>query len=261
MTAIGHRSPRPSLARARATIELVVRHQTLARRSALLIAVVPVVLLVVFADHAAYRHTVVGSGNIVALVTAHLAAYVGITAMTGAGIAVAEDRHRGWLRTLSTVGVAPSRWYFLARALGALVLGAAGLLVLDGIALWLGAQLPLADWLCVDGVALLGGAVFAQGALAIGAIGSPTTASQLASVAAFVLEFAGGVFVPLSTLPELVRQIGVDTPAAAIVSMALTPFYGAKAIGHAVVVLGAWELAFAIATFIGYHRARGERAG
>lgn len=250
-----------SLARARATIEIVVRHQTLARRSALLIAVVPVVLLVVFADHATYRHTLVGAGNVVALITAHLAAYVGITAMTGAGIAVAEDRHRGWLRTLSTVGVAPGSWYFLARALGAVVLGAAGLLVLDGVALWLGAHLPLADWLLMDGVALLGGAVFAQGALAIGSIGSPTTVSQLASVAAFVLEFAGGVFVPLSSLPNVVRQIGVDTPAAAIVSMDLTPFYGSHDVGHAIVVLGAWELAFAVATSIGRHRARGERAG
>lgn|GEM_PF-6700038 len=247
--------------RALAVVRLVVRYQLLARRSSLLIAIFPVLLLWVFADHPVDRRVHVGHGNVVALVVAHLASYVTITAMTAVGSAVAEDRARGWLRTLRTLGVAPLRCYATARALGAVVLAALGLVALEGVGiLGLGAHLSPANWLLVNGVCLAGATIFAMGALAIGTFASPTSAAQLAAVAALILEFAGGVFVPLSSLPHTIALVGSDTPAAAILAIALAPFYGAHDLVHAGVVLVGWGVAFTLAAALGYHRTRSERA-
>jgi ABC-2 type transport system permease protein len=128
------------------------------------------------------------------------------------GVEIAQERGKGWLRLMRATP-APA-WVYLGGKLAMSVLYAAvTLVVLFGVAAAF-AQVRLSpqQWLQVAGVMLAGGVALAPLGFALGFLARPRAASTIGNLVFLPLSFASGFFLPLSSLPDFLRDLAPYLP-------------------------------------------------
>jgi ABC-2 type transport system permease protein len=128
------------------------------------------------------------------------------------GVEIAQERGKGWLRLMRATP-APA-WVYLGGKLAMSVLYAAiTLVVLFAVAAAF-AQVRLApqQWLQVAGVMLAGGVALAPLGFALGFLTRPRAASTIGNLVFLPLSFASGFFLPLSSLPDFLRDLAPYLP-------------------------------------------------
>lgn len=171
----------------------------------------PLILFSLFAAPAATRPYSPGV-SLGAYSLASFGAYgVGLTMVFLFGASVAIDRgQKNDLLMLATP--LPPLLDILARTLVALAFAMASLLALLVLAVVSGVHLDPWRAALTGGVLLLGGLPFLALGLAIAYLMAPNAATATGNLLYMVLCFASGIFVPLSQLPGLVREVAPYLP-------------------------------------------------
>ncbi len=177
-------------------LALEVRRLVRNRRTVIFTLVMPPVFFLIFGTQASYRHESVGQGNVTAYVAVSMAVYGAMLACTGGGASVSVERAQGWSRQLRLTPLQPVA-YVVVKALVAMVMGLASVVVVFLVASLSHARMPLHVWLECGLVAWLGSLVFAAFGLFMGYLLPAENVMQILGPVLAVLAFAGGLFVPL----------------------------------------------------------------
>jgi ABC-2 type transport system permease protein len=137
---------------------------------------------------------------------------------------VAKDRGRGWLRTLRATPF-PTGVYLVGK-LGAAVVHAVLIVVAMSLlaAFAGGVGMPVQDWLAFGAIMLTGVLVFSPLGFAIAYLAKPRAAAVIANFVFLPLAFASGFFVPLSQLPDAMRDIAQALPTYHFGQLVYRPF-------------------------------------
>jgi ABC-2 type transport system permease protein len=175
------------------------------------------------------------------------------------GPRIAHERAIGWTRQLRVTPLAPASALggklvtALAAALPAMLAVALTAVVSHQVHLSAAQWLALfaAMWAAVVPLALLG--------LAIGYLAADDIAFPLTMAVYFALGALGGLWIPLSTMPHVMQDIGTVLPSNGLAQLGWRIAGGQASVLTATAVLTAWTLASALAARLAYRR-RGTRA-
>lgn len=165
------------------------------------------------------------------------------------GIAVAEDRTRGWLR-VKKVSAAPIGSTIAAKVLAALPYALLVLVAITAVSLLTtGPVLTVGTWLRLVAVLLLGSLPFALLSLAVGFVASSNAAVAVLNAVLFPMVVASGLWFPPEMLPAFVGTIAQFLPTYHLGQLALAQLTGAPALGHALALLLTSAIAGVLAGF------------
>jgi ABC-2 type transport system permease protein len=213
---IGRRPAPPSAARiGRARVGLELR---LFRRDPGQVAfsfAYPVVMLVIFGSIFGEEEVAPGVGSHQYFLAGIAATGVMLTSFQSVGTAIAEERERGDLLRLQTLGT-PALAYAIGKAGQVVVATAAQLTLLLGVAA-LAYDVPLPDdagrWVTFAWVVLLGMLAGTVLGIAVSSfVGSARAAGAGIPGFAVVLQFFSGVFIVFSELPGWMQQVAAVFP-------------------------------------------------
>jgi ABC-2 type transport system permease protein len=177
------------------------------------------------------------------------------------GPRIAQERAIGWTRQLRVTPLTPASALSgklvtaLASALPAMVLVALTAVVSHhvrlGAAQWL--ALLAAMWAGVLPLALLG--------LAIGYLAGDDIAFPLTMALYFALGALGGLWMPLSVMPHLMRDIGQALPSDGLAELGWRIAGGQASVPAAILVLAAWTLGSGLVALLAYRLRAARPAG
>ena len=188
------------------------------------------------------------------------------------GVGVATERGQGWMKLLKATPM-PAWTLFTAKIVMSLLFGALVLLLMAAVgSLFAGVRFAALEWLRWGATLLLGALPFSSLGFALGYWAGPNSASPIANLIYLPLSFASGLFVPLSSLPEFLRDVAVYLPTyhygqlvwqtvgsrgdlALIVGASSGSFQE-----HALWLLGTFVV-FGVLAVIGYRRDEGKQYG
>ncbi|MFK8848895.1 ABC transporter permease [Streptomyces sp. Ac-502] len=142
-----------------------------------------------------------------------MAAFGAMTAvLIGNSEMIAKEREKGWVRQLRLTAL-PGRGYVAAK------MGSAATVSLPSIVLVMlvaatvkGVRLEAWQWIAILVATWLGSFVFAALGVAIGYLASGDAVRPIAMMIYFVLAFLGGLWMPLTILPQWVQNIAEWLP-------------------------------------------------
>jgi ABC-2 type transport system permease protein len=175
------------------------------------------------------------------------------------GPRIAHERAIGWTRQLRVTPLAPASALggklltALAAALPAMLLVALTAVVSHQV------HLSAAQWLALFAAMWAGAVPLALLGLAIGYLAGDDIAFPLTMALYFALGALGGLWMPLSTMPHVMQDIGTVLPSNGLAQLGWRIAGGQASVLTATVVLTAWTLASALAARLAYRR-RGTRA-
>lgn len=128
------------------------------------------------------------------------------------GIGLANERGQGWM-ILKRAMPMPVAVHFLARIAIGLVFSLAITLAIFTIGATFGkVDLPLGTWLGIGAIAIAGGIPFAALGLLLGNLCGPNAAPAVINLIYLPMSFASGLWIPLRSLPDMVKQIAPWLP-------------------------------------------------
>jgi ABC-2 type transport system permease protein len=175
------------------------------------------------------------------------------------GPRIAHERAIGWTRQLRVTPLAPGAALSgklltaLAAALPAMLLVALTAVVSHHV------HLSAAQWLALFAAMWAGVIPLALLGLAIGYLAGDDIAFPLTMALYFALGALGGLWIPLSTMPHIMQDIGKILPSNGLAQLGWRIAGGQASVLTATIVLTAWTLASALAAILAYRR-RGTRA-
>jgi ABC-2 type transport system permease protein len=184
-------------------------------------------------------------------------------ALFGFGISVAIERGQGWMR-LKRASPMPPGAYFVAKIAMALFFSILVALTLFAVGWTLGGvALPLAGWLSLFGVLVLGVFPFCAMGLAFGYLLGPNSAPVALNLIYLPMAFASGLWLPIFLLPELVQRVAVYLPPYHYAQLALKTLgadEGTAAWAHVLWLVGFTALFLWLAV-VAYRRDEGKTYG
>jgi ABC-2 type transport system permease protein len=172
-----------------------------------------------------------------------MVALVGLAAvMSGlaSGPSLGEERGNGWLRQLRVTPLRPSAAVVakivvaMSFALPAMALVAA----IGGLTAYI--ELSAGRWLQLIGLMWIATASLAALGTLIGLTFAAESAQNATTLAFIVLWLLGGIFTPVSQMPDVLAAVGRSLPSHGIVSVGDSIAVGTSIPGSAIVVLAAW---------------------
>lgn len=157
---------------------------------------------------------------------AYLLATYGIFAVMGPsifgfGIAVANERERGWL-DLKRAAPAPAASYILAKVITTLIFASLAVALVYIVAGFVGGvALPRAIWAALLGVHILATLPFILIGLTIGFFLKANTAIAIANLFFMGLAILGGLWIPVFVFPEIMQTIAKFLPSYHLAEIAL----------------------------------------
>ena len=140
----------------------------------------------------------------------------------GFGVSVAFDRERGWL-TLKRAQPMPPGAYLASKLAMAMLFAATIFAILALLATTIGGvTLPLAAWLRLFLVEIFGVLPFCAIGLCVATLVSGQAAPAVINVIYLPMSFLSGLWMPLSVLPPLMREIAPLWPAYHLGQLALS---------------------------------------
>ncbi|MFE9390170.1 ABC transporter permease [Streptomyces sp. NPDC006784] len=142
-----------------------------------------------------------------------MAAFGAMTAvLMGNSERIAKEREAGWVRQLRLTAL-PGRGYVTAKVASAATVSLPSiLLVLLTGALVMGVRLQAWQWAAVALCSWAGSFVFAALGVALGYLATGDAVRPITMLCYFGLAFMGGLWLPMSTLPQWVQDIGEWLP-------------------------------------------------
>lgn len=156
----------------------------------------------------------IGGINAGAYMMASYGAYsVMSVAIFSFGAAIAAERGLGWNKLLRATPLRPMTT-FTSKVAMALLFGAGSLAALFAFGAAVArVRLPLAQWLELGGLTVLGMIPFVALGLFIGYLAGPNSAPAVANLIFLPLSFASGFFLPLEFLPDVMQKVAPYLPA------------------------------------------------
>ncbi len=167
-----------------------------------------------------------GGPSVAAYIMVSMAMYGAMMSATQTGASVAVERAQGWSRQLRLTPLNPLVNVVIKMIAGMLL----GLLAVAATYLagaLSGVQLSALQWIST-GLAgwLLAGAVFTTLGLMVGYMVPGENVAQITSLVIVLLSFLGGLFYPVSGMPDFMQVIAKFTPVYGISALARAPLTG-----------------------------------
>lgn len=172
-----------------------------------------------------------------------MAVYAALVASTMTGVTVAYERGQGWSRQLRLTPLNPVVYILIKVATG-MVLGAVAVVVTLVAGALLGITAPPAQLIAGGLLAWLTSLSMTSLGLAVGYAFPAQNAMRYMGPLLPVLSFMGGLFVPLSLLPELLQTAAKFTPLWGIANLSQTAIIGEPADPWAWPNLTVWFVIF-----------------
>jgi ABC-2 type transport system permease protein len=195
-----------------------------------------------------------GGLSVAAYIMVSMALYGAMMSATMAGASVATERARGWSRQLRLTPLNP-----IANVATKLIAGMMfGLIAVAATYLagaLSGIRMAPDQWI-LSGLAawLLGSAVFTTLGLLMGYLVPGENTSQITSLVIVFFSFIGGLFYPVSMMPEVLQQVAAFTPVYGIGEIARAPLTGEGFdLGALANTLG-WFAIFVVGTAVLFRR-------
>jgi ABC-2 type transport system permease protein len=221
------------------------------RRTIIVTVVVPVVLFFLFKANRRLgaSSAIFGPSNVMV----GIAVYGAMLAATAGGARVTIERALGWSRQLRLTPLRPAA-YIAIKLITAMLLGLVSVAIVFALGAWDGVDLPIETWLATGLLAWITALVFASFGLFLGYLLPSENAMQIIGPVLGVFALIGGLFVPLSLMPDAVPQIAPYTPTYGVVEIARYPLLGgAFDLTWLLSVVG-WTALFAAAAAILFRR-------
>jgi ABC-2 type transport system permease protein len=170
------------------------------------------------------------------------------------GPRIAHERAIGWTRQLRVTPLAPASALSgklvtaLAAALPAMLLVALTAVTSHHV------YLSAAQWLALFAAMWAGVLPLALLGLAIGYLAGDEIAFPLTMALYFALGALGGLWIPLSSMPHVMQDIGTILPSNGLAQLGWRIAGGHASVQTATAVLAAWTLASALAASLAYRR-------
>lgn len=176
-------------------------------------------------------------------------------ALLNPGIGVAEDRERGWLR-VKRVSPVPVSTTLAAKVAASLPVAFGVYAAMSVTAVAMGTfDTNLGTWLAIAGVLLLGSLPFALLGLAVGFSASGRAAPAIINAIFLPMAIAGGLWMPIEALPQIVQQIAPALPTYHVSQLGLGVLLGEPVLDHVVALLATTAVTAAAAA-IAYRSSR-----
>ncbi|MFI6505631.1 ABC transporter permease [Nonomuraea typhae] len=215
--------------------------------------VFPVALYLLWTE--VLRLTPPGQVNVKDHMMVSMATYGAMGGAMSIGGAIAVERSKGWLRQLAVTPL-PAHGYISAKLLAGLAgMSPSIVAVLATAALISAVRLPPGTWPALAGLIWLGAVPFAALGIAIGYTLEGIVANVTMMVLFFGLSVLGGLWVPVSLMPEGMRTLAEFSPAYQAGSLGWGALAGELPTGQSLAVLAAWTLVFSGLAAWRYRRA------
>lgn len=167
-----------------------------------------------------------GGPSAAAYVMVSMAMYGVMMSATQTGAAVGVERAQGWSRQLRLTPLNPFV-NVVTKMIAGMLLGLVAVAATYAVGAVSGVELSPLQWLTTGLTGwLLAGAVFTTLGLFVGYLVPGENAAQITSLAIVLLAFIGGLFYPLSSMPDFMQTIAVYTPVYGISEIARAPLTG-----------------------------------
>jgi len=167
-----------------------------------------------------------GGVSVAAYIMVSMAMYGTMMSATQTGASVAVERAQGWSRQLRLTPLNPVA-NVVVKMMAGMMFGLIAVIATYAVAAFAGVTLAPVQWI-VTGLAawLLASAVFTTLGLMVGYMVPGENSAQITSLAVVLLSFLGGLFFPLSSMPDFLQTIGKLTPVYGIGELARAPLTG-----------------------------------
>jgi ABC-2 type transport system permease protein len=205
----------------------------------------PVVMMLIFG--AAY-----GKGNAVdpitklpeaVVITLQMAAYGAMMAALSQAFAIVNERAIGWNRQLRVTPLSGTS-FLVSKVIASLCVAAMSILIVFVVSmLALGTSMSVGHWLGAGFAIWCGVIPFALIAILIGQFAKPSFAQPLFMVVFMGMAILGGLWVPLSIMPDWMTSVAKAIPSYWLNIMGQTGAGASGSFGQPVMVLAIWAVA------------------
>jgi ABC-2 type transport system permease protein len=195
-----------------------------------------------------------GGLSVGAYIMVSMAVYGAMMSATGSGAAVAVERSLGWSRQLRLTPLNPVA-AVSTKVVAGMVFGLIAILGTYLAGALTGIQMSWSQWVVSALVAwLLGAALFTTLGLMMGYLVPGENAMQLTSLVIVFLAFIGGLFYPVSMMPQVLQDVAAWTPVYGIGILSHAPLTGEAFNLGALVNVLLWLAVFIIGTTLLFRR-------
>jgi ABC-2 type transport system permease protein len=233
-------------------LSIEVRRLLRNRRTVVLTLVVPAVLFLLFKANRR-AGALEGIGFTAASTMIGIAVYGAMLAATSGGAMVSIERAQGWSRQLRLTPLRPAA-YIAIKIFVAMLLGLTSVTVVYVIGVVDGVQMTPATWVVTGTLAWAASFVFASFGLFMGYLLPSENVMQVIGPVLAILSLFGGLFVPLSLLPSVMRDLAPYMPTYGVASIARFPLVGGAFDPTWLLSVVLWTAAFAAAAMILFRR-------
>ncbi|WP_291054309.1 ABC transporter permease [Herbiconiux sp.] len=195
-----------------------------------------------------------GGPSVAAYIMVSMAMYGAMMSATQTGAAVGVERAQGWSRQLRLTPLNPLV-NVVTKMIAGMALGLLAVVATFAAGAISGVQLSAAEWIG-SGLSgwILAGAVFTALGLLVGYLVPGENAAQITSLAIVLLAFLGGLFYPVSSMPDFMQTIAAFTPVYGISQIARAPLTGEGLDLLWVINALAWLVVFVAGTVWAFRR-------
>lgn len=236
--------PSPRLGGLNATLLAIeIRRLLRNRRTVMLTLVFPIVLFLLF--HSSRRLVATQASAVTGAATMiGVAVYGSMLAATSGGAMVSIERGLGWSRQLRLTPLHPVA-YVMAKVATAMLLGLASVSVVYAAGAVDGVVMTPFTWFATGALAWAASVVFAALGLLMGYLLPAENVMQIMGFVLAMLGLFGGLFYPLSLMPDVMRTVAPYTPTYGVAEIARFPLVGGAFDPTWLVNLVGWTIVFA----------------
>ncbi len=182
------------------------------KRTMISVLLMPIILSFLFTSSAKASRKVVGVGNLSAFLVVSIALYGAVQAASFGGSVISLERVAGWSRQLRTTPLSATA-YIAIKTVTSLALSFMSLAAVFVVGILNHkAHMPAEIWVACAACVWIGSLVFAVFGIFMGYLVPSENAMQFIAFGLLLFSFAGGLFIPLSSFPHMIREIAYYTP-------------------------------------------------
>ncbi|HEV7990620.1 MAG TPA: ABC transporter permease [Gemmatimonadaceae bacterium] len=231
-------------------LRLEIRRVLRNRRTLFFILVFPSIFFFIFG--LSNKGARAAGGTVLGYIMISMAVYGAMVGNTSGGATVALERSLGWSRQLRLTPLHPLA-YVTMKILTSMTLGAIAIIGTYAVGAVNGVHMPLATWIESGLAAWSCSFVFAAFGLFVGFLIPAENVMQYVGPLLAIMAMFGGLFIPLSQLPQGMQTFAKFTPMYGVGLLARAPLVGgatAWAAGSVIV----WTLLFGVGAMALYRR-------
>ncbi|OYO07801.1 ABC transporter permease [Enemella evansiae] len=195
-----------------------------------------------------------GATDVRTLMMIAMAIYGAFGAAISAGAQLQVERRTGWFRQLMLSGLTPAG-FLTGKIVGAMVQVLPAIIAVFVCGFLTGVRLPATQWLLIGVLIWITLLPMVVLGVVIALWFAPSTVGALSTILLLALSMLGGLWVPVSQMPESMRRLAEAMPTHWMNTIANWPVLGGDFPTRGVLVLGVWLLGLAVLGVLGYRRA------